>query len=233
MRPFGLKQFPISHNSRPHHKCCLFLHFLPPYIGRVCVCVWQTTVTKPKTSSSNDSVTTNANDTQHQHQQEHQQKPQAQPSSTREKPSRDGACRVCLKSLKIGEFCKICAECHHKVCEDCTGYSKLDENDDVVNIVQYKQYFFFHRSSYFDEFERVYHSTIITNLFPKFMYLRLCQWRNRGYVVYAGEKCLHEYAYRKILKIHYLTYLLWMPFSDDIQMSSLALANSYPPVMEA
>lgn len=98
-----------------------------------------TTVTKPKTSSSNDSVTTNANDTHHQ---EQQQKPQAQPSSTREKPSRDGSCRVCLKSFKLGEFCKICAECHHKVCEDCTGYSKLDENDDVVNIVQYKHIFF-------------------------------------------------------------------------------------------
>lgn len=68
------------------------------------------------------------------------------------------------------------------------------------------------------------------------MYLWLCvRWtyRNRGYVVYVGEKCLHEYAYRRIRKIHCLTYLVWKPSSDDIQMSSSALANSYLPVMEA
>lgn len=48
-------------------------------------------------------------------------------------PSRDGACRVCLKSFKPDDFRKICAECQHKVCEDCASYSKLDDSEDAVS----------------------------------------------------------------------------------------------------
>ncbi|XP_045766652.1 regulating synaptic membrane exocytosis protein 1 [Maniola jurtina] len=39
-------------------------------------------------------------------------------------PSRAGACRVCLKALKPGEVFHICNGCQHRVCEDCSSYSK-------------------------------------------------------------------------------------------------------------
>uniref|UniRef100_A0A6P7F4H9 Uncharacterized protein LOC114326236 n=1 Tax=Diabrotica virgifera virgifera TaxID=50390 RepID=A0A6P7F4H9_DIAVI len=45
-------------------------------------------------------------------------------------PSRAGACRVCLKAFKQDDFSRTCAECAHRVCEDCASYSKLKENED-------------------------------------------------------------------------------------------------------
>lgn len=108
------------------------------------------TVTKPKPSSSNDSVTTNANESfaqqQQQQQPHHHHQSQSQSnslnSSSAQKPepgkapSRDGTCRVCIKSFKPGDFRKICVECQHNVCEDCASYSKVDDDDEEVNICQ-------------------------------------------------------------------------------------------------
>ncbi|XP_043283808.1 regulating synaptic membrane exocytosis protein 1 isoform X2 [Venturia canescens] len=43
--------------------------------------------------------------------------------------SREGACRICLKSFKPEDFSRTCNECHYKVCEDC-GYSTKPDSDD-------------------------------------------------------------------------------------------------------
>lgn len=48
-------------------------------------------------------------------------------------PSRSGACRVCLKAFKPDDFSRTCAECTHRVCEDCASYSKLAESEDPTN----------------------------------------------------------------------------------------------------
>nr|XP_026486870.1 regulating synaptic membrane exocytosis protein 2 isoform X3 [Vanessa tameamea] len=45
-------------------------------------------------------------------------------------PSRAGACRVCLKALKPGEVFHICNGCQHRVCEDCSSYSKPASDDE-------------------------------------------------------------------------------------------------------
>ncbi|XP_052741814.1 regulating synaptic membrane exocytosis protein 2 [Bicyclus anynana] len=54
--------------------------------------------------------------------------PPAAPAKTEREagkaPSRAGACRVCLKALKPGEVFHICNGCQHRVCEDCSSYSK-------------------------------------------------------------------------------------------------------------
>ncbi|KAI8426329.1 hypothetical protein MSG28_005193 [Choristoneura fumiferana] len=47
-------------------------------------------------------------------------------------PSRAGACRVCLKALKPGEVFHTCSGCQHRVCEDCSSYSKPADNEDAV-----------------------------------------------------------------------------------------------------
>ncbi|XP_054286465.1 regulating synaptic membrane exocytosis protein 1-like isoform X1 [Macrosteles quadrilineatus] len=47
-----------------------------------------------------------------------------------EQTNRQGACRVCLKSFKEGDYSRNCYECHQKVCEDCASYYKQDENQD-------------------------------------------------------------------------------------------------------
>lgn len=107
----------------------------------------QRTVTKPKPSSSNDSVTTNASDSQAMQQTQQHTQSSSLSSSSQQKPepgkaaSRDGSCRVCLKSFKEDDFHKTCAECHHKVCEDCASYSKLDDSEDAVNIPYIVGYF--------------------------------------------------------------------------------------------
>ncbi|XP_045463479.1 regulating synaptic membrane exocytosis protein 2 isoform X2 [Harmonia axyridis] len=44
-------------------------------------------------------------------------------------PSRDGACRVCLKAFKPDDFSRTCAECKQRVCEDCASYSKQPEDE--------------------------------------------------------------------------------------------------------
>ncbi|KNC23189.1 hypothetical protein FF38_10255 [Lucilia cuprina] len=49
---------------------------------------------------------------------------------------RAGACRVCLKSFKPDDFHKTCFECQQRVCEDCASYSKLEENEDAVSLIQ-------------------------------------------------------------------------------------------------
>ncbi|XP_045450829.1 regulating synaptic membrane exocytosis protein 1 [Melitaea cinxia] len=46
-------------------------------------------------------------------------------------PSRAGACRVCLKALKPGEVFHICNGCQHRVCEDCSSYSKPASDDEA------------------------------------------------------------------------------------------------------
>ncbi|XP_073947259.1 regulating synaptic membrane exocytosis protein fife isoform X3 [Choristoneura fumiferana] len=46
-------------------------------------------------------------------------------------PSRAGACRVCLKALKPGEVFHTCSGCQHRVCEDCSSYSKPADNEDA------------------------------------------------------------------------------------------------------
>ncbi|CAG5025546.1 unnamed protein product [Parnassius apollo] len=46
-------------------------------------------------------------------------------------PSRAGACRVCLKALKPGEVFHTCNGCQHRVCEDCSSYSKPANDDDA------------------------------------------------------------------------------------------------------
>ncbi|XP_063382543.1 regulating synaptic membrane exocytosis protein 1 isoform X2 [Cydia fagiglandana] len=46
-------------------------------------------------------------------------------------PSRAGACRVCLKALKPGEVFHTCNGCQHRVCEDCSSYSKPAENEEA------------------------------------------------------------------------------------------------------
>ncbi|VVC90893.1 unnamed protein product [Leptidea sinapis] len=46
-------------------------------------------------------------------------------------PSRAGACRVCLKALKPGEVFHICNGCQHRVCEDCSSYSKPASDEDA------------------------------------------------------------------------------------------------------
>ncbi|KAG7296174.1 hypothetical protein JYU34_021275 [Plutella xylostella] len=45
-------------------------------------------------------------------------------------PSRAGACRVCLKALKPGEVTHTCNGCQHRVCEDCSSYSKPTSDDE-------------------------------------------------------------------------------------------------------
>ncbi|KAJ8713413.1 hypothetical protein PYW07_013783 [Mythimna separata] len=46
-------------------------------------------------------------------------------------PSRAGACRVCLKALKPGEVYHTCNGCQHRVCEDCSSYSKPASDEDA------------------------------------------------------------------------------------------------------
>ncbi|KAJ0178364.1 hypothetical protein K1T71_006187 [Dendrolimus kikuchii] len=46
-------------------------------------------------------------------------------------PSRAGACRVCLKALKPGEVFHTCNGCQHRVCEDCSSYSKPASDEDA------------------------------------------------------------------------------------------------------
>ncbi|XP_072947554.1 uncharacterized protein Fife isoform X2 [Epargyreus clarus] len=46
-------------------------------------------------------------------------------------PSRAGACRVCLKALKPGEVFHTCNGCQHRVCEDCSSYSKPASDDEA------------------------------------------------------------------------------------------------------
>ncbi|CAH0584192.1 unnamed protein product [Chrysodeixis includens] len=46
-------------------------------------------------------------------------------------PSRAGACRVCLKALKPGEPYHTCTGCQHRVCEDCSSYSKPTTDEDA------------------------------------------------------------------------------------------------------
>ncbi|XP_061378344.1 regulating synaptic membrane exocytosis protein 1 [Danaus plexippus] len=46
-------------------------------------------------------------------------------------PSRAGACRVCLKALKPGEVFHICNGCQHRVCEDCSSYSKPASDEEA------------------------------------------------------------------------------------------------------
>ncbi|KAI5645462.1 PDZ domain (Also known as DHR or GLGF) domain-containing protein [Phthorimaea operculella] len=46
-------------------------------------------------------------------------------------PSRAGACRVCLKALKPGEVFHTCNGCQHRVCEDCSSYSKPSSDDEA------------------------------------------------------------------------------------------------------
>lgn len=48
-------------------------------------------------------------------------------------PSRAGACRVCLKALKPGEVFHVCNGCQHRVCEDCSSYSKPNSEEDAVS----------------------------------------------------------------------------------------------------
>ncbi|XP_037869687.1 regulating synaptic membrane exocytosis protein 2 isoform X1 [Bombyx mori] len=60
--------------------------------------------------------------------------PAAQPKTEREPgkaPSRAGACRVCLKALKPGEVFHVCNGCQHRVCEDCSSYSKPASDDEA------------------------------------------------------------------------------------------------------
>ncbi|XP_053606180.1 regulating synaptic membrane exocytosis protein 1 isoform X2 [Plodia interpunctella] len=46
-------------------------------------------------------------------------------------PSRAGACRVCLKALKPGEVFHTCNGCQHRVCEDCSSYSKPASDEEA------------------------------------------------------------------------------------------------------
>ncbi|XP_049874098.1 regulating synaptic membrane exocytosis protein 1 isoform X2 [Pectinophora gossypiella] len=46
-------------------------------------------------------------------------------------PSRVGACRVCLKALKPGEVFHTCNGCQHRVCEDCSSYSKPASDEEA------------------------------------------------------------------------------------------------------
>lgn len=50
-------------------------------------------------------------------------------------PSRAGACRVCLKALKPGEVFHICNGCQHRVCEDCSSYSKPASDEEAVIMI--------------------------------------------------------------------------------------------------
>ncbi|CAG4950417.1 unnamed protein product [Colias eurytheme] len=63
------------------------------------------------------------------------QPPPPQPAKTEREagkaPSRAGACRVCLKALKPGEVFHICNGCQHRVCEDCSSYSKPAGDDEA------------------------------------------------------------------------------------------------------
>lgn len=53
-------------------------------------------------------------------------------------PSRDGSCRVCIKSFKPDDFSKTCFECQQRVCDDCASYSKLEAEEDVVSIGNFR-----------------------------------------------------------------------------------------------
>ncbi|CAH2039713.1 unnamed protein product, partial [Iphiclides podalirius] len=61
--------------------------------------------------------------------------PPPQPAKTEREagkaPSRAGACRVCLKALKPGEVFHICNGCQHRVCEDCSSYSKPSSEEEA------------------------------------------------------------------------------------------------------
>ncbi|XP_045536139.1 regulating synaptic membrane exocytosis protein 1 [Papilio machaon] len=63
------------------------------------------------------------------------QPPPPQPAKTEREagkaPSRAGACRVCLKALKPGEVFHTCNGCQHRVCEDCSSYSKPASDDEA------------------------------------------------------------------------------------------------------
>ncbi|GBP15321.1 hypothetical protein EVAR_80503_1 [Eumeta japonica] len=64
------------------------------------------------------------------------QPPPAQPPGKTEReagktPSRAGACRVCLKALKPGEVFHTCNGCQHRVCEDCSSYSKPTSDEEA------------------------------------------------------------------------------------------------------
>ncbi|XP_068618702.1 regulating synaptic membrane exocytosis protein 2 [Battus philenor] len=63
------------------------------------------------------------------------QPPPPQPVKTEREagkaPSRAGACRVCLKALKPGEVFHTCNGCQHRVCEDCSSYSKPASDDEA------------------------------------------------------------------------------------------------------
>ncbi|KPI91678.1 Regulating synaptic membrane exocytosis protein 2 [Papilio xuthus] len=63
------------------------------------------------------------------------QPPPPQPAKTEREagkaPSRAGACRVCLKALKPGEVFHTCNGCQHRVCEDCSSYSKPAGDDEA------------------------------------------------------------------------------------------------------
>ncbi|OAD54044.1 hypothetical protein WN48_08377 [Eufriesea mexicana] len=39
-------------------------------------------------------------------------------------------CRICRKSIAPEEASRICCECQHKICEDCTCYSTTTNSDD-------------------------------------------------------------------------------------------------------
>lgn len=104
-------------------------------------CNLSVTRVSPRPSMTVDSEAAHMIDTfSQQHQSQSNQSNQVSNSnSSQQKPepgkaaSRDGACRVCLKSFKPDDFRKICAECQHKVCEDCASYSKLDDSEDAVS----------------------------------------------------------------------------------------------------
>lgn len=155
--PASNKSFLCLPHSFPSFSSAYLVDWMPMSCMCWCACAFRygpsleyKTVTKPKPSSSNDSVTTNASDslaTQHQ-QLQHTQSSSLSSSSQQKPepgkaPSRDGSCRVCLKSFKQDDFHKTCAECHHKVCEDCASYSKLDDSEDAVNIPYLNSFHFF------------------------------------------------------------------------------------------
>lgn len=107
---------------------------------------------------------------------------------------------MCLKALKPGEVFHTCNGCQHRVCEDCSSYSKPASDEEAVRLIilkiVYASTLLLSGHCYYKSSSQPMYRSIIRNVLDRHfsLYLRHI-WRSPFAVeILLFDECLYSYT---------------------------------------